>query len=243
MQLFLLLLFLHLRGKGVVGDGHGLFCATQFNAWYVRTPQSFAILPNLTEGMDPCAVQAYSDRVYAAYVALGKGTDGYAGYPSKETGMNTACTDYDPTTIGPQGGLPAGGCTYSYPAFTRSTCRIQTNSTHELQWCYNDLEASLRLGRTTVPTQFVTSGDPLTPYNNSLCDEEIKDDHAFDESDYGSPAQIQHYLYPRFRLYASTRLNICDHTMNDNNNGNCDPPSPSPSSSKKEKRRRKHTIN
>lgn len=211
----LLLLLLQLPVPGVMGNGHGVLCSTQFNFWYVTTPDSFKTIPNLTEGMGPCEVQAYSDTVYESYVQLGKGTDGYAGYPNAGTGMNAACTEYNATTLGPDGGLPAGGCAYSYAAFTSSTCRIKTNTTHELQWCYNDLETTLRLGVTTVPTHFVTNGDPFSPYNNSVCDEEVKYEQSFDPTAYGSAENVQTYLHPRFRLYASTRLNICDRTLND----------------------------
>ena len=98
------------RWPMVVGSGHGLLCSSRFNDWYTQTPQSYAILAELTEGvLDSCAVQAYSDASYDAYVALGHGIDGYAGYPVTGTGLNPTCTGFNATVIAGQGGITVGG--------------------------------------------------------------------------------------------------------------------------------------
>ena len=97
----------------VVGNGHGLLCSSLFNDRYTQTPQSYVIVANLTEGvLDSCAIQAYSEASFDAYVALGHGIDGYAGYPVTGTGLNPTCTGFNATVIGPQGGLTAGGTFY-----------------------------------------------------------------------------------------------------------------------------------
>ena len=59
-----------------------------------------------------CAVQAYSDASYDAYVVLGHGIDGYAGYPVMGTGLNPTCTGFNATVIAAQGGVTVGGTFY-----------------------------------------------------------------------------------------------------------------------------------
>ena len=108
-------------------------------------------------------------------------------------------------------------CAYSYPGTTNSTCRIKTNATHELQWCQNDLNATLRLGPTIIMADYASAASPLSPYNNPICDEEVSYHDSFALTEFPTVTDKEQYLYPRYKLYGSTRLNICENTMDEIN--------------------------
>ena len=71
------------------------------------------------------------------------------------------------------------------------------------------------------PLSWPTLRLPIVPwrrtYNNPLCDEEVwyHDSLALDA--FPTVALKEQYLYPRVKLYGSTRLNICENTMDDIN--------------------------
>jgi len=79
------------------------------------------------------------------------------------------------------------------------------------------LNATLRLGPTIIMADFAFANSSLAPYNNPLCDEEVwyHDSLALDA--FPTVALKEQYLYPRVKLYGSTRLNICENTMDDIN--------------------------
>ena len=64
---------------------------------------------------------------------------------------------------------------------------------------------------------FAFANSSLAPYNNPLCDEEVVYHDSFALDAFPTVALKEQYLYPRVKLYGSTRLNICGNTMDDIN--------------------------
>lgn len=157
--------FILVLSSFVKADDHGVLCSSQMNAW-MQTTQAEAIVNSLT-GKSVCEVQEYGNRVYDSFVHLGRGSHHYAGYPMKDSGLNPSCTGFM------AGAVPAGGCAFSYPVFTHSTCRVIVNTTHELQWCQTNINATIRIALTKNITSLSTEADSdQNPYPSSFCYEE-----------------------------------------------------------------------
>ena len=63
---------------------------------------------------------------------------------------NIDCTSSDSAV-----GIPAGGCAFSYPVVSNSTCRLKIfgkDETRELQWCQNSLTTTMVVGNGTDGT-------------------------------------------------------------------------------------------
>ena len=79
------------------------------------------------------------------------------------------------------------------------------------------MNTSLRLGRTIIMADYASATSSLSPYNNPICDEEVIYHDSFSLDEFPTVAVKEQYLYPRYKLYGSTRLNICENTMDEIN--------------------------
>ena len=64
---------------------------------------------------------------------------------------------------------------------------------------------------------YASATSSLSPYNNPICDEEVVYHDSFALDEFPTVAVKEQYLYPRYKLYGSTRLNICEKTMDEIN--------------------------
>ena len=73
---------------------------------------------------------------------------------------------------------------------------------------------------------FAFANSSLAPYNNPLCDEEVWYHDSLALDSFPTVALKEQYLYPRVKLYGSTRLNICENTMDEINASSSRPDHP-----------------
>lgn len=130
-------------------DGHGIYCTTQFNWWFTHDPNAEFMLLSLAAPHDPaltvCAMQSNANLLYYEYLARGgKGFPNSGGFDATCTAPGLGLGSF---------GLPAGGCAFSYPQISNSTCRLKIFGPHvdnELQWCQPNVTGTMRIARGTT---------------------------------------------------------------------------------------------
>ena len=117
---------------------HGVLCTAQFNYWYrfaagaADAVHSLAISAGYGH-LSSCEMQSNANDLYTFFLEAGVGFNKYCN----ATG----------------GGVPAGGCAFSYPVTAFSTCRLKVfgaSESPELQWCMPDLPGTLTVASGTV---------------------------------------------------------------------------------------------
>jgi hypothetical protein len=137
---------------GVSADGHGVFCSTQFNWWVKHAPGAqeklLSLAKNYNDKLTVCDMMHNANAKYHQFVeARGLGLPNGGG-------NSVVCGPKEDFSIGQWyfgdlGGIPAGGCAFSYPAISHSTCRLKIlgpDHEKELQWCQMDIEKTMKIG-------------------------------------------------------------------------------------------------
>mmetsp|Transcript_166717 Transcript_166717/g.320089 ORF Transcript_166717/g.320089 Transcript_166717/m.320089 type:complete len:285 (-) Transcript_166717:40-894(-) len=134
-------------------DGHGVYCSTQFNWWYKFAPGAKEKLLTLAAPSNAdLSVCDMKDNANALYHQLVEKRG--MGLPLGG-GMNKKCQDRNGFNIGmwhfgELGGIPAGGCAFSYPDVSHSTCRLKIfgpDEVLELQWCQMSIQTSMKVAK------------------------------------------------------------------------------------------------
>lgn len=191
-----LLLFFASICARAVADGHGIYCTTQFNWWFSHDPAAMFKLSSLAAPHDPrltvCEMQSNANLLYFDFVARGG-----KGLPNPG-GFNVACTA--PGLGLGNFGIPAGGCAFSYPSVSNSTCRLKIfgpDVDNELQWCQPNITDTMRIARGTIGA--------VNPDHDFSCGEHTHFDVV------GSPHQNDPYMDVDILIdvFANTLVNIC----------------------------------